>query len=333
MSLYTHSQPGVPITLGHYYAGVATALVRGLGAGIAAVGQDLELCPLGAAAGGGTSMELDHQRAAVLLGFSDAIPNSVDAVASRDYCLVALVHLALFANVASRLAADLAEWTSFEYGFLELPDDLTGSSSAMPQKRNAFFLEHVRGMAGRVCGASVGGLVAAQGVPFTNHIAVGTEAVAELTDATQSTSAVARLLRMHVAAGQPVLSRMLHSAEAGHTVALFLTERLVEQGVPFRAAHRRVGGLVLDAILQQRSLRDVALDTDDCADVARDLTVENALRSSSKGAGPTGSSALLRKDLRNALSAPLAMARRWREAGVALETAVGALTSDRPARR
>lgn len=86
MPSYTHYQAAVPTTYGHYLAGVALAIERDLQAlGLAA--EHLARCPLGAGAGGGTSVVIDTSRTANLLGFGLGVLHSMDAVASRDVVL------------------------------------------------------------------------------------------------------------------------------------------------------------------------------------------------------------------------------------------------------
>lgn len=327
MPLHTHHQPAVPTTLGHYYAAVARALLRPL-AGASTVLEDIDTCPLGAAAGGGTSVTVDHRRAAYLLGFVRPTSNSIDAVASRDYLLIGLAHIAVTAITASRLGRDLEAWTGPEFGFLELPDDLTGSSSAMPQKRNAFLLEHVHGLTGRVIGGLGGTFAATHATPFTNSIAVGTEAMAELERVVAMAVTALGLLRMHVASATPVRDRMLRSAEDGHTTAMLLAERLVEEGVPFRAAHHRVGELVVEALRIGASLQEVAVGSADTAAAATDLTVAGAVAAVGYGAGPTeGTPTDLRDALVKATSPGLASRTRWAAAERTLEAAIADLIS------
>ena len=78
----------------------------------------------------------------------------------------------------SRLATDLQLWSTAEFGFVEFPDRLVGGSSAMPQKRNAFLLEHVKAKSGQAVGAWSAAASMMACTPFTNSIEVGTDAVA-----------------------------------------------------------------------------------------------------------------------------------------------------------
>ena len=75
-------------------------------------------------------------------------------MASRDVALRLLARGAAALTVTlSRLATDLQLWSTAEFGFMRFPDRLVGGSSAMPQKRNAFLLEHLKAKPGQAIGA------------------------------------------------------------------------------------------------------------------------------------------------------------------------------------
>jgi argininosuccinate lyase len=53
----------------------------------------------------------------------------------------------------SRLAADILEWSTVEFGYVELSDEYSSSSSIMPQKKNPSTIELLRGKTGQSTGA------------------------------------------------------------------------------------------------------------------------------------------------------------------------------------
>ena len=96
---YTHLQHAQPVLLSHhllaYFWMFARDYVR-----LAAARDAADANPLGAAALAGTTYPLNRERTTELLGFSRAIPNSLDAVSDRDYlldleyaCAVSMMHL------------------------------------------------------------------------------------------------------------------------------------------------------------------------------------------------------------------------------------------------
>ncbi len=255
---YTHTQPAFPLSYGHYLAGIASALSRDINGLFEAV-QDLQICPLGAGAGGGTTFPIDASRTASLLGFDSTAANSLDAVASRDPVLRLLASATLMGVTISRLATDLLTWLSQEYGFLALPDRLVGSSSMMPQKRNPFLLEIVQGRTATPLGAFVTAVSAAQKTPFTNSIVVGTEAVRPVWQALQSMTDAATLTRLVVAGAQPDSEKMYRRTVEGFTLATELANELVRSGMDFRTAHHAVGESIRHSLEQNEpTLNSVA---------------------------------------------------------------------------
>ncbi|HEV3363817.1 MAG TPA: lyase family protein, partial [Acidimicrobiia bacterium] len=282
-----------------------------------AAASGLDTSPLGAGTGHGSALPIAPARTAALLGFERPAPHALDAVASRDVVLRLLSAAAVLGVTASRLAADLLLWTTAEFAFLELPDELVGSSSAMPQKRNPFLLEHVKGRSARAAGAFVAAATAMHAAPFSNSVAVGTEGCAGVVEALDAAAHSVTLLRLVVAGARPRPGAMLARAIAGQTTATAAAERLVaEEGLSFREAHRLVGRL----LAEERPLDDRNADGLDPMAVALGARF---------GGGPGASAAL--DDLRHrreAIGAELAdRLRRWRTGDLELATAVAGLSS------
>ncbi len=241
MPAYTHGQPATPGSYGHYLAGVARAVSRDL-EGVLDAARDLENSPLGAGAVSGSHLPLDCDRTAVLLGFRSGPVHSQDAVASRDCILRLLAALSIAGVTLSRIASDLMRWTGPECDFLRLPDSLVGSSSAMPQKRNPFVLEHVLGRVSTMLGAFVSGAQAMHATPFSNCIAVGTEAPRPLWQAMEDYTHAVELLRRVMISAVPNPPAMTRAAQQSFVIAQALaTEISRTDGLDFRTAHRIVG--------------------------------------------------------------------------------------------
>jgi len=259
MCLYTHFQPAVPATFGHYLAGVASALVRDLD-GIADASADVERCPLGAGAAAGTTFPIDTARTAQLLGFAGGpVVHSLDAVASRDLVLRLLASGAILGSTLARFASDFLVWSTAEYRYIQLPDRLVGSSSLMPQKRNPFLLEHVKGLSVAPLGAFVTAATTMHGAPFTNSVAVGTEAVRDVWLALGRLTDAVVLMRLIVAGAMPDAEAMAQRAADSNVVATEVANMLVTAtGVDFRSAHHLVGELTLVADASGERLGAVA---------------------------------------------------------------------------
>jgi argininosuccinate lyase len=247
MPVHTHFQAAMPVTYGYYLVGVAMAVSREIEA-IRTAADGLRICPLGAAAVAGTDLPIDPYRTASLLGFSATTTHALDTLASRDDALRLLSAAAGLAVTLSRFALDLQLWSTAEFGFVRFPDRLVGGSSAMPQKRNAFLLEHVRAKAGIAIGAWTGAAGAMKSSPFTNSIEVGTEAMSEIRRGLTAVGESVSLCQVLASGAAPVVDRMRARAENGFTAATSLANHLVGQGVPFRTAHHLVGQAVRRAV-------------------------------------------------------------------------------------
>jgi argininosuccinate lyase len=321
MPAYTHGQPAVPITYGHYLAGAAASVLRGF-SGLVAAGAELECNPLGAGAVGGTSIPVDPARTAELLGFSILALNSVDAVASRDFALRLLAGASTLGVTLTRVAHDLSVWTSEESGLLRLADDLVGSSSMMPQKRNPFLLEHIKGKASASLGGYVSAASAMSAAGYTNAISVGTEAMRHLWPGLRETTDAVTLLRLVISGAAPDPRRMRERAAGGFTSATYYAERLVAAGVPFRTAHRQVGRAVLAAINAGAPLEGPdGLDLDPAAIATATVF----------GGGPGGDAveravAVLRARAETDHAIATALRTRWATATARLDQAVRQLT-------
>ena len=247
MPVHTHFQAAMPITYGYYLIGVATALMREIES-LRDAEKGLRRCPMGAAAIAGTDLPLDPGRIALLLGFESPPLHAVDAIGSRDVVLRVLGCVAGLTVVLSRLGTDLQLWSTEEFGFVTFPDRLVGGSSAMPQKRNAFLLEHVKAGAGAVAGAWTGVLASVKSTPFTNSIEVGTEAVALAWPGLAAAKKTLLLSQVLVSGARPRRDRMRQRADDSFTNATAVANQLVMRGVPFRIAHHAVGRAVREAL-------------------------------------------------------------------------------------
>lgn len=245
--LHTHRQPALPSTFAHHLTAFAVALARDLDA-LLAVHSILNLSCLGAGAGGGTTLPILPELTARLLGFSSPPLNSIDSVASRDLVLRLLAACAILGSSLSRIAETLLLWVG-DHGLVTLPDELIGSSSAMPHKRNPFLLEQAQGKAGAILGCFVAAITAMHSTPFTNCVAVGTEATRNVWRGIDHSIGAARLIRLCLSGliiSEDTASAML---ETSFVNAMETATRLTLGGdLDFRSAHNQVGRLVESAI-------------------------------------------------------------------------------------
>jgi argininosuccinate lyase len=233
---YTHLQRAQPVTVGHHLLAWVEMLERDR-ARFAFAGAQAEPSPLGAAALAGSTLPLPAP--------PNAVRNSIDAVADRDFALDYLYAAATLFVHLSRIGEELVLWTTSEFGFARLPDGAATGSSIMPQKLNPDVAELARGKAGTAIGRLTGLLATVKSLPLAYDRDLQEDkppVFAARRDVAGALGALTVLVdglildesRLAAAASDPLL-RATDAAEA-----------LVAEGVPFRDAHEQVASSVRD---------------------------------------------------------------------------------------
>ena len=243
MPMYTHLQQGQIGTFSHYLVAYAYSLIRDI--------ERLYLCyqrvnqsPLGACAIGGSSLPIDRKRTAVLLGFDSLVTNTIDATSSRDVFLEYAATLSIAASSLSRMAEDLIIWSTTEFGYIELADRFSSTSSAMPQKKNPDPLELVRAKSAIITGHMVAlfGVVKALPSGYSRDLQ---EMKPQLFESSATTLAMLKIMNGIVRSLQVNADRMKAASKSSYAVSLDIAEQfVVKNKIPFREAHRIVGNLV-----------------------------------------------------------------------------------------
>jgi argininosuccinate lyase len=136
---YTHLQRAQPVWFAHHLLAYVEMLDRDLGR-LSDARERVNVCPLGSGAIAGSTLPLDRELVATLLGFTDSkgrprvTQNSMDGVSDRDFLVEFAAASALLSVHLSRLAEDVILWVSTEFGFIRIADAYTTGSSLMPQK-------------------------------------------------------------------------------------------------------------------------------------------------------------------------------------------------------
>ncbi|MGH7476170.1 MAG: argininosuccinate lyase [Longimicrobiales bacterium] len=242
---YTHLRRAQPVRVAHWLLAHFWALERDRDRLCDALDR-LAVLPLGAGAISGTGFPVDRVLLKEVLGFREVSANSIDAVGDRDWVAEFVFVLALAAAHLSRLAEDLILYSSDEFGFVRLPEAYTTGSSLMPQKRNPDGLELARGKAARLVGDVAATLALLKALPSGYHKDLQ-EDKALVFGAVDDLLMLLPVTRETVA-GLEFDAEALGVAAADHALlATDLADELVRRGVPFREAHRIVGGLVREA--------------------------------------------------------------------------------------
>jgi argininosuccinate lyase len=242
MPAYTHLQRAQPVTVASYLLSFVEMLARDWSR-LKDCRKRLNVCPLGSGAVGGSTLPLDREMTAKLLGFADITYNSIDAVSDRDFCAEFIFCCSLISAHLSRLAEDWILFTSSEFAFIRTDDAYCTSSSMMPQKRNPDLLELIRGKTGSVYGALVGMLTILKAQPSTYNRDLQEDKlhVFKAADVTESCVRMAEAIVEHTAFQAKKIADGLGE---GFLDATAMAEYLVGKGVPFREAHGIVGSLV-----------------------------------------------------------------------------------------
>jgi len=141
---YTHMQRAMLSSVGLWAASFAEALLDDEQLLSAAYSLN-DQSPLGSAAGYGVPIAIDRQYCADLLGFSRVQNNVIYVQNSRGKIEAAIVQaLVQIMLDLSKLAQDILLFSTVEYGFFQVPQELCTGSSIMPQKRNLGVMELVR---------------------------------------------------------------------------------------------------------------------------------------------------------------------------------------------
>lgn len=245
---YTHLQRAQPVSVAHHLLAYVEMLCRDVER-MDAVWHAANICPLGSGAIAGTTLPINRERVAELLGFVDEkgqpilTQNSMDAISDRDVfidflhaCSVCAVHL-------SRFAEDMILWNSSEFGFVHMSDEFTTGSSLMPQKKNPDAMEILRGKAPRMAGhwQTLVGLL--KGLPLTYNRDLQDDKP-PVFDAFDQMCLSLQVCAEAVAGMEMNPARCAQAVSDPLLLATDLADYLVEQKVAFRDAHHAVGSVV-----------------------------------------------------------------------------------------
>ena len=288
---YTHLQRAQPVLLAHHLLAHGWSLQRNLER-LAELRRRVDVSPLGAGALAGSSLPLDPDHTAGLLGFAARFENSLDAVGSRDHVAEALFVLTLIGLDLARVGEELVLWTTEEFGFATLDDAYATGSSMLPQKKNPDIAELARGKAGRLIGDLTGFLATMKGLPLSYNRDYQ-EDKEPLFDAADQIGRGLVAVRGMLATVRWDTARRAAAADAPSSAATDLAEHLVRRGVPFRDAHAIVGALVRASLegpsdLAELVRADPRLGEEAARLVAAGVAVRQRTTPGGAGPGPVG---------------------------------------------
>lgn len=194
---------------------------------------------------GSTSFPIDRQMTSDLLGFDRPMSNSMDTTASRDYALEIATTLAMAADTLSRFAFDLYIWATPQYGYIEVDDSVAVCSSIMPQKKNAFTLEHIKAKAGHMQGYAMAMYSCMKNIIYSHSKDTSVEAVKHLRLAMQEMECDFVLAELTLRTLTVKRDAMLKDARRNFCTVTELANYLVRHDkVSFREAHEIIATMV-----------------------------------------------------------------------------------------
>ncbi|HEX5742065.1 MAG TPA: lyase family protein [Pilimelia sp.] len=245
---HTHFQAAQVVSPGFHLAAWGEQVQHTLDR-LVAVYRTADACPLGAGAMAGSELAWDRGRMARLLGFSTVARHALRAVAQRDWAIEACAEFAMLGVALSRFVTDLLTWSGAGHGFLDLPDDWSGISSAMPQKKNFPVLERLRARTAHLTAAFVDLAAGQRSTPYSNSIEVSKEAAAGVPAAFDTVASVLRLLTAVVDRMRWRADRMRAACAGEYLGGFTLANQLtLAAGVPWRTAQVIAGRYVTGAL-------------------------------------------------------------------------------------
>jgi len=257
MPAYTHLQRAEPVLVAHWLLAYVEMILRDISR-FEDCRARLNFCPLGSGAVAGATLALDRSIAARELGFTAPTANSMDATSDRDFALEFAQAASTLGIHLSRFAEELTLCSSSEFGFLDLPEEFSTGSSAMPQKKNPDLTELLRGKSGRLLGAAATLATLLKGLPlaYNKDLQETQEPVFEVA---ATLAGILALLPPFTRALHFRHDRMLAATQTGFLNAMAAATYLVHKGVPFRKAHEKIGNAVRYCVEKECELGDLTL--------------------------------------------------------------------------
>ncbi|GCE11446.1 argininosuccinate lyase [Tengunoibacter tsumagoiensis] len=247
---YTHMQRGMLSSVGLWATSFAEALLDDEQL-LAAAYQLNDQSPLGSAAGYGVPLPIDRQLVADLLGFARVQNNVIYVQNARGKIEGAIVQALMQIMLdLSKFAQDALLFTTSEYSFLQVPQELCDGSSIMPQKRNLSIMELVRARTQTMLALQQQILGIVSGLPsgYNMDYQETKRPFMEALDLVQENLEICTLLVNNLQVNE-------EKAIAACTFELFAADRAYEmalqENIPFRDAYRIVGKEVTAQLDQQ----------------------------------------------------------------------------------
>ncbi len=235
---FTHTQVAMPSSAGMWAGSFAEMSILNLQE-LINFRNNFNLCPLGSAAGFGVDFDLPREETARKLGFDDCLTISLTSQNTRGKIEADLVsHLSNLSSTLALFANDLVLYTSSQFQFFTVKDELTTGSSIMPQKKNLDPAELLRASHAKILGyeSTLKHLTTNLISGYHRDLQLSKEPTMESIKTVQNMLQISQALIDNIT---PNESRLIEAFDP----TIFAADKannLVAQGMPFREAYLKV---------------------------------------------------------------------------------------------
>ncbi len=254
---YTHMQKAQVVTMAHYLMAYYFMMKRDRER-TSETTRRLDSLPLGSGAIAGSTIPLDREFLKDKLMFSKVSENSMDTVSDRDFVLDSVFSVAMIMMHLSRLSEDMIIFSTDEFSFISLPDELCTGSSLMPQKKNPDALELIRGKTSRVIGDLFSLFTLLKGLPMTYNrdLQEDKEPLFHAINTVKDSLSIAEMCINKMVVNTKGMEKAVYES---FMPAVEIAEYLTMKGTPFREAHAIAGKMVRDCEERGIFLKDMVL--------------------------------------------------------------------------
>jgi len=239
----THRQPAQVTTLGHYML-YLDELSSDFLTNLLSTYEIVNRSPLGSGPLAGTMVGLDRLREAGELGFNEVVVNTIYATGSRYFMLAPVSLVVSYLVELGRFINNIEMWLMPQLNYITVNPSHLATSSIMPHKRNPATLEVFRARIGE----AIGHLMAMYSVE--RPVEAGYQL--DLQEETRHTWAIMRIADE----GLVIMTDLINGLRVNEgrvnedlskypvTAAEYAELMSINEGIPFRRAHRSVAVMV-----------------------------------------------------------------------------------------
>ncbi len=249
---YTYMQAGQTTSFGHYLLSFVFMLLRDL-ARIESLFGRVNKCPAGCGGINGSTLEIDREKLATMLGFAKPIMHTRDAMWQADIPIEVISTLTSIFITLDRLSEDLLHFVTKEFNYVELQDSCSRASKIMPQKKNPYGLTYIRALTNKFIGIQ-NMVVAMQRTPtgqIDNRLFVYGETPAALRNGAEGINLLKTMLEGLHFNSACALIRVKESFSMATELAELIS---AENNIDYRTAHKIVGKIVQKYSLSNKCL-------------------------------------------------------------------------------